>query len=86
MNICWAEFSRDLEISTKCRVEAKKNTMLCKLYKRTKGFRLMGCNTDLGIYHIIILLGLCSFLYYLVQLNSNIIHHNNSITHFFDGI
>ena len=31
MNICWAEISRDLKISSKCSVKAIKNTTLCKL-------------------------------------------------------
>ena len=34
--------SRDLEISSKCSVEAMKHTTLCKLHKVSKGFRLMG--------------------------------------------
>ena len=44
MNISWAEMSRNLEISSKCRVEAIKNPMLCKLHKVYKGFRPMGSN------------------------------------------
>ena len=33
-------------ISSKCSVEAIKNTTFCKLHKVTKGFRLMGSNAD----------------------------------------
>ena len=50
MNICWAEFSRDLKISFKCGLEAIKNTTLCKLHKGTNGFRPMGSNADLLTY------------------------------------
>ena len=39
--------SRNLEISSKCSVEAIKNTTLCKLHKVSKGFRPMGSNDDL---------------------------------------
>ena len=37
---------RNLEISSKCSVEAIKNTTLCKLHKVSKGFRPMGSNAD----------------------------------------
>ena len=40
MNISWAE------ISSKCSVEAIKNTTLCKLHKVSKGFRPKGSNAD----------------------------------------
>ena len=33
MNIFWAEMLKKLEISSKCSVEAIKNTTLCKFYK-----------------------------------------------------
>ena len=39
--------SRNLEISSKCSVEAMKNTMLCKLPKVSNGFSPMGSNADL---------------------------------------
>ena len=38
---------RNLEILSKCSVEAIKNTTLSKLHKVSKGFRPMGSNTDL---------------------------------------
>ena len=48
-NICWAEFSRDLEISSKCSMAAIKNTSLCKLHdKGTKGLRPMGSNATIN--------------------------------------
>ena len=46
MNISWAEMPRNLEISSKCSVEAIKNTTLCKLHKVSKGFRPKGSNAD----------------------------------------
>ena len=47
MNICWAEISRDLEISSKCSVKAIKNTSLSKIRMVSKGFRPMGSNAQL---------------------------------------
>ena len=47
MNICWAEISRDLEISSKCSVKAIKNTTLSKIRMVSKGFRPMGSNAQL---------------------------------------
>ena len=38
---------KNLEILSKCSVEAIKNTTLCKLNKVSKGFRPMGPNADL---------------------------------------
>ena len=37
---------RNLEISSKCNVEAIKNTTLYKLHKVSKWFRSMGSNAD----------------------------------------
>ena len=37
---------RNLEITSKCGVEAIKNTTLCKLHKVSKEFRPMGSNAD----------------------------------------
>ena len=37
---------RNLEISSKCSVEAIKSTTLCKLHKVSKGFRPMASNAD----------------------------------------
>ena len=37
---------RNLEISSKCSVEAIKNTTLCKLHKVSKRFGPMGSNAD----------------------------------------
>ena len=37
---------RNLEISSKCSVEAIKNTTLCKLHKVSKGFRPKGSKAD----------------------------------------
>ena len=45
-NISWAEISRDLEISSKCSLEAIKNTTLCKIHMVSKGFRPMGSNAQ----------------------------------------
>ena len=42
MNISWADMPRNLEISSKCSVEAIKNTTLCKLHKVSKRFGPMG--------------------------------------------
>ena len=47
VNISCVEMSRNLEISSKCSVEAIKNTTLCKLPKVSKGFSPMGSNADL---------------------------------------
>ena len=38
--------SRNLKLLSKCSVEAKKNTMLCKLHKVSMGFKPIGSNAD----------------------------------------
>ena len=55
MNISWAEMSRNLEISSKCSVEAIKNTTLCKFHKVYKEFGTMGSNAPVWTASLITL-------------------------------
>ena len=57
MNIYWAVISRDLEISSKCSVEAIKNTTL------SKGFSPMRSDADLPIKSLVLIFFLTHLLF-----------------------
>ena len=68
INICWAEISRDFEISSKCSVEAIKNTTL------SKGFRPMRSDVDLPINSLVLIVFFTHLLFQVLLWSHDLDH------------